>query len=76
MERTRTTLHRIISKLQKFVSVLIVAGSKEDAEQTRAELQKAGVRGHYTHYFGGFIKFIKYKQSLGDFLSTQVSQIV
>jgi hypothetical protein len=65
----------LFRKLQRFVSVIIGAGSEKDAQQTEEELQKAGVRGHYNRYFGGFSKFIKHEQALDALLSTQVSQI-
>jgi hypothetical protein len=61
----------LFQKLQRRVSVLIVAGNEKDTEQTKTALKEAGVRGVYTEYSRGFSNFIRDEPLIDKFLSTQ-----
>ena len=64
----------LFNEVRKFISVIIVAGNKDDARQTTAALKAAGVDGTYTECTEGFSKFIRDEPSIDRFLSTQVSR--
>jgi hypothetical protein len=64
----------LFQKLQRRVTVLIVAGKEEDAHQTRAALEGAGVHGVYTEYSKGFSHFIRDEHLIDKFLSEQIVQ--